>query len=217
MLLKDLQGVFRSRHIRVLDLCAGTGCIGLALRHQLEKAPRSNASFSASIVAADISSQAIALSASNADRLGNRTPNSCVRYHVHQMDMMKDEDISTLCFNEESGFDVVICNPPYISSSQWSSLDTSVKEWEDPGALVGQRNQDGLLYYHRLADLASRTNLLKSLGDVDQKRQSPNLAVEVGHDQAEDVQRLFQNSGCFSRVTCWKDQYQVDRGVFAWL
>jgi release factor glutamine methyltransferase len=79
-------------------------------------------------------------------------------------------------------FDLIVSNPPYIRSGEIALLDAEVRDHDPHGALDG--GDDGLDAYRRLA---SRAAGLLARGGW--------LVVEVGHDQAEEVQRLLAAAG----------------------
>ena len=114
---------------RVLDLCSGSGCIGLAVARN---APNCR------VVLADLSEGALALSKQNARR------NHLLSWAtVFQTDALKPPP--ALLWD----FDVIVCNPPYIPTAQIGQLDQTVKDWEPRMALAG--GEDGLMFYRAVA------------------------------------------------------------------
>ena len=107
---------------RILDLCCGTGCVGLAL-----------AAAGAAVVCADISEEALALTRENA-ALNGLTVRT-----------VKSDLFSAL--NGER-FNLILCNPPYIASGDIEKLDRSVRDFEPKLALDG--GNDGLAFYRKL-------------------------------------------------------------------
>jgi release factor glutamine methyltransferase len=79
-------------------------------------------------------------------------------------------------------FDFIACNPPYISSTEFPLLDSSVRQFEPSTALLG--GFDGLYYYHILAKNAS--SFLKPNGSV---------YCEIGYNQQQQVQTIFKSNG----------------------
>jgi release factor glutamine methyltransferase len=79
-------------------------------------------------------------------------------------------------------FDLIVSNPPYIRSAEIADLATEVRDHDPLRALDG--GGDGLDAYRALIPQAAR--LLEPDGV---------LAVEVGHDQAADVERLMTKAG----------------------
>ncbi|KAJ1553799.1 hypothetical protein HK096_006369 [Nowakowskiella sp. JEL0078] len=145
---KDIQSTFR-----ILDLCSGTGCVSLLLASQLRRAfPETLFE----VVMCDISLAAIRLSGLNTRRCGFpfswfKAGNSCKSINdkarinsigvnvVGILGSVFDEKLSDNILDlgiDDSKFDVVVSNPPYISSAELDDLDVSVKDWEDPRALI---------------------------------------------------------------------------------
>ena len=109
---------------RILDLCCGSGCIGITL-----KAERPDAS----VTLSDISAEALEVAAANAARI---SPDISFR----QGDLL--EGIGP------ASFDFIVSNPPYISSSDCDSLQPEVMQ-EPRLALDG--GADGCDLYRRIA------------------------------------------------------------------
>lgn len=116
---------------QVLDLCTGSGAIGLSLLHRYGDLR---------MTLADISPAAIEVARRNARHLGVTINATFV--------------VSDLFENIQSrdNFDLIVSNPPYISNSDWRSLPRNVKDYEPKTALVG--GEDGLDFYRRIADKA---------------------------------------------------------------
>ncbi len=118
----------RNKYTSVLDMCCGSGCIGLTIGHECSVNK---------LVLADISDQAVALTEKNADRLG-------IACNVVKTDM----------FSEIKGsFDLIISNPPYIRSDVIPTLMPEVKDHEPRLALDG--SADGLVFYRRISAVAA--------------------------------------------------------------
>ncbi|MFT3733018.1 MAG: peptide chain release factor N(5)-glutamine methyltransferase [Hyphomicrobium sp.] len=79
-------------------------------------------------------------------------------------------------------FDLVISNPPYISTGEIGGLERSVRDFDPLEALDG--GADGLSVYREIAQ-----NI------VELQRSSVLLVFEVGATQADDVVKIFSNSG----------------------
>ena len=113
---------------RVLDLCTGSGCIGLAVAKHVT---------SARVVLADLSEDALHVARANARRNGLTSRVMCL-----QADAMQAPP-SMLGL-----FDVIVCNPPYIRSGEIPGLDHSVRDFEPIMALDG--GEDGLDFYRSI-------------------------------------------------------------------
>ncbi|PWN36242.1 S-adenosyl-L-methionine-dependent methyltransferase [Meira miltonrushii] len=213
------------RPLRILDLCTGSGCISLLIRHRLlELISKETSSQSQSpafqILGVDIADSALQLARKNlalydtdadhgdlVSQYGHLVPVSFERG-----DML---DESKFCdFIAQHGpFDVVLCNPPYIPAKEWKELDASVREWEDRLALVGHpdNESDGLLFYRRLAQSIEIHELLA----LSKNGQLPLVAMEVGHDQAEKVREIFAGQKKVPQLEIWTDLFDKQRAVIA--
>ena len=123
------RALFLDKDPRILDLCTGSGCIGLALAHRIKDAR---------VTLADISHDALAVAKKNVinQKLSARV--SCV-----QADAM-GEPAPFL-----GKFDLIISNPPYITGEDMKGLDHSVKDYEPHLALFG--GEDGLDFYRSIS------------------------------------------------------------------
>lgn len=116
---------------RVLDLCCGSGCIGIAIAKNVSEAR---------VTLADISEKALAVARENIKRNA------------------ASQNTAALAWNVLSGwrpilgkFDLIVCNPPYIPSDEIAQLDCDVRDYEPRLALDG--GDDGLTFYRALASL----------------------------------------------------------------
>lgn len=96
-------------------------------------------------------------------------------------------------------WDWIVTNPPYIPEKEYRSLAPEIFK-EPEMALVGAEN--GLIFYRRLAEEAA--SLLNPEG---------RILMEIGWDQGQTVQNLFQNQGFQTRV--FQDYGGRDRVVYA--
>ena len=115
----------------ILDLCTGSGCVGIAI---LANHP------SAAAVLTDLSPDAIAIAWQNAELHG-----VFERCQLIVGDL--DSDIAT-----EETFDVITANPPYIDPDDIETLDIEVRDWEPELALYA--SDAGYALYPRIAALA---------------------------------------------------------------
>ena len=96
-------------------------------------------------------------------------------------------------------YDIIVSNPPYISSKDMEDLMAEVKDYEPRLALDG--SDDGLLYYRRIVKVARRH--LKDNGLI---------FFEIGYNQGEEVQDLLRRVG-FVDISLYKDLAGLDRLV----
>ena len=141
---------------RILDMCTGSGCIAVSVAKALKGK-------NVVVSAADVSDAAVMLAEENA-KLN---------------DVMVHFTVSDLFENVHGRYNIIVCNPPYIKSSEIPTLQKEVREHEPKVALDG--GEDGLDFYRRLAaDI--RQYLVK--GGM--------LIVECGEGQSNDILKIFQ-------------------------
>jgi len=181
-LIKQLKSL-ADQKLSILDIGTGTGCIALALAHELPQA---------TVYATDISEKAIKLGHINAIH------NGITNAHF----------IKSNVFNgipHVLRFDVIVSNPPYISQEEWTTLNKSVTEWEDKAALVAP--DKGLSIIETIINQAC---CFIKLNDELIKKEIPNVIIEIGYNQANDVSNLMKNAD-FSMITIEKDLEGKDR------
>ena len=116
---------------RVLDLCCGTGCLGITIA---KNAP------GARVTCADVSDDALRIARRNAALNSVSVP--CVR-----ADALEAPPPAL------GSFDLIVCNPPYIATAEIAELDASVRDYEPALALDG--GEDGLRFYRTVCTLWS--------------------------------------------------------------
>lgn len=124
------RGLFLDQNPRILDLCTGSGCIGLAVASKIKDAH---------VTLADVSRAALDIAKKNINRhqLGNRV--TCV-----QADALGPAPAFL------GKFDLIVSNPPYIPTREMAELDASVKDYEPHLALDG--GDDGLDFYRSIVE-----------------------------------------------------------------
>jgi release factor glutamine methyltransferase len=115
---------------RVLDLCAGSGCVGLAVAANVP---------GARVVLGELSDGALKICRQNIRRSGLSG-----RVVPLQMDALRKPSVNL------GEFRCIVSNPPYIPSGDIAGLDVSVRDYEPHLALDG--GDDGLQFYHAIAE-----------------------------------------------------------------
>ena len=166
---------------RILDLCTGSGCIGLAIASRVKDCK---------VTCCDISKEAIAIAKKNAaaNKLTARV--SCV-----QADALS-EPASFL-----GKFDMIVSNPPYITTQEMLELPDSVKNYEPHLALHG--GSDGLDFYRSISKNYSKA--LKPGG---------YLCFEFGFGQGDAVCRILEENG-YTILERSRDYNDRERAVIA--
>jgi len=177
--LTDTDLIAPGENAKILDLCCGSGCIGIAMLTE----------FPCSIgILADISKPALNVAAQNikAHDLSSRAV-------VMEMDALE------LPPDGMHGLDMIISNPPYITSDEMAYLDVSVSGFEPELALYG--GSDGLNFYRSIC-----TNFAKTL------KPGGILVFEVGYEQAYDVRAIMEKNG-FTDIETVRDLADNERVV----
>ena len=123
------KALFLDQDPRILDLCCGSGCIGLAIASRVKDAK---------VTLADLSMEALAIAKENTalNKLSGRV--RCVR-----ADALKP------AFPFLGKYDMIVSNPPYITGEEMKELPKSVVDYEPHMALYG--GEDGLDFYRSIA------------------------------------------------------------------
>lgn len=124
-----IERVRQTVNPRVLDLCCGTGCIGIAI---------AKADEDVRVTAADISEEALLVTRENARRHAVTARHAAVR-----ADALAPPE------GRLGRFHLLVCNPPYITAEEMKQLDHSVAGYEPVLALFG--GDDGLDFYRAIA------------------------------------------------------------------
>ena len=165
--------------IRVLDLCTGSGCIGLAIAKNVPNAR---------VTLADISMDALAVAKLNvsAQKLSGRV--SCVIADALQ------KPPAYL-----GKFDLIVSNPPYITTMEMGELPRSVGAFEPHLALHG--GDDGLAFYRAIAE--NYRSVLRGI-----------LCFEFGQGQGDGVANILEENG-YSIIDRICDYNERERAICA--
>ena len=115
------------QEVKVLDLCTGSGCIGISVKKLCQNTK---------VTLADISEGALAVAKKNAENLNANV--TLIRGNLFE--------------NIEGRFDYILSNPPYIPSQVIQGLMPEVKDHEPRLALDGE--EDGLAFYRKIIEQA---------------------------------------------------------------
>jgi len=168
----------------VCDLCTGSGCIAVAIAKNFP---------TAKFIATDICDAALSVAAKNVS--------------THKL----NDRIELLCGDlfepiieglDATGFDLIVCNPPYVTTAEYEGLDKKVKDYEPQHAL--HAGADGLDVCRRIIDRANE--FLKP---------DAALMLEIGFAQGRAVEELLEKTGCFTEIKIEKDYTQNDRIAIA--
>jgi len=153
--------------LRIADVGTGSGCIAIALAHELP---------SAMITATDISAAALEVARRNAIRHGVAQRIDSVECNL--LEALLHQSLATT--HQSPLFDAIVSNPPYIARREAATLPREVREHEPEAALFG--GETGTEMYAPL--IAQAGTLLKPCGI---------LVLELGYNSAEHVSQLLSN------------------------
>jgi release factor glutamine methyltransferase len=124
-----LENTDKSQDLKILDLCAGTGCIGIALAKNLPSADFTAVEFS--VKAFDYLKENIA------------------RHKLDKLDFsaLNDDVLSPELAKSIKNADIIVCNPPYLSAEDMDNLQKELTH-EPRMALDG--GKDGLFFYREI-------------------------------------------------------------------
>lgn len=115
--------------LKIIDLCTGSGCIAIALKHLL---PQSQVS------AIDLSHPALEMARKNAT--SNHT-----KIEFLPVDVLSEKSMDSL----SGSFDLIISNPPYVRQSERVQMSANVTEYE-PSCALFVPDEDPLVFYRHI-------------------------------------------------------------------
>lgn len=176
----------RTRHGTqfVCDLCTGSGCVAVAIAKNF---------LNACIIATDISAPALDVAARNVNK-----HNLTERITLLQGDLFEPL-VQPLDVEQ---FDLIVCNPPYVSAAEYEVLEKNVKDYEPRIALFA--GEDGLDIYRRIIEKSDQ--FLKP---------EAALMLEIGYAQGPTVRELIEKTNAFAEIKVEKDVHNNDRIVTA--
>jgi release factor glutamine methyltransferase len=166
----------------VCDLCTGCGVIAVAIAKNVPDAK---------VVATDISEPALAVANRNIEK-----------HKLAERIELRHGDLVDPLVPQLDQFDLIACNPPYVSAAEYEALDKNVKDYEPRIALYA--GQDGLDLYRKIVEKVSQ--FLKPDGI---------LLLEIGYEQGPAVRDLLEQTGTFAQIRIDKDLQTHNRVVTA--
>ncbi len=168
----------RPAPLRVLDVGTGTGCLAITLALELAGSV---------VTAVDLSPAALDVARVNTAALNA------------PVELLESDLLAAL--PSDARFDVVVSNPPYLTTPEWEAADPEVRQHEPLLALVGG-DEDGLALHRRLAaTLRDRVN------------PGGGIWAELGWKQGPAALALWQAAWPDATVTLLKDLEKRDRVV----
>ena len=176
--IADIAERFADRDsVRVLDLCCGTGCIGISVAKELAQAFDK-----VELVLSDVSKKAIEICRKNAKNL------------IDEDNIDVSFNVGNLFEGLTPSFDAILSNPPYIATSVIPTLEKQV-QFEPVLALDG--GPDGLSFIRSIAESAKDFlvpgGLLQMEIGFDQAKASSDILASSGYSEIDVIQDLAGN------------------------
>jgi release factor glutamine methyltransferase len=180
--LSALSKIPSEKACSVLELGTGSGAVSIALAREAGIV---------SLVATDISREALLLARRNAEKAG-----------VSERIVFVQGDLfSPFRFLEGRGpFDLILSNPPYVVRSEMIGLAREVKDFEPAFALDG--GEDGFVFHREIISQSPKY-----------LRRGGWLLLEVGQGQARGVSEMMEGDGSFDTVGRIQDLSGIERVV----
>lgn len=168
---------------RLLDMGAGTGCIGLSILKQIP---------TATLMSVDISDIAVKNIQFNVEKLGLQERVTVIHSSIENIDWNSAD------FGPQA-FDAIVSNPPYIDVAD-TDVDAHVRKFEPATALFAENK--GLLFLQNWSKL--------SVGSL---KKPGIMSFEMGHLQGPIMKEHFESLNVFSEVKVIQDLSEKDRIV----
>ena len=192
---------------RVLDLCAGTGCLGLGVKRLcpaavvtcVEKSPEAYAYLEKN------TRLALKGQGGSTENVLDASPFEAPAFDWGFRTARAAEPVEGDLFTywqtlPDGQLDLIVSNPPYLTAQEMRELQPEVAK--EP-AMALEAGDDGLVFYRAIAE-----HYQKAL------RPGGALALEIGWQQREAVEALLEANGWVD-ITCRKDFGGNDRCVMA--
>lgn len=163
---------------RVLDLCCGSGCIGIAAAYYAD----------AAVTLADISPQALDIAGRNAKTHG-------INAELLKLDIFEDEI--------KGSYDIIASNPPYIESGEVEHLMLDVRGFEPLTALDG--GESGLSFYPVIAQKAYNALAPGGILALEVGHTQAGAVKEILRGRYENIQTVKDLSGIERVVYAYKN------------
>ncbi|MFB3885631.1 MAG: peptide chain release factor N(5)-glutamine methyltransferase [Thermodesulfobacteriota bacterium] len=163
-----------------LEIGTGSGAVAISLAKEVKEI---------FLVATDISGEALKLAKENAESLG-------LLDRIHFVNGNLFDPFRP--FRDGGPFNLILSNPPYLTSLEIGGLAREVKDYEPSIALDG--GEDGLAFYRNM--ISQAPVYLKKGGW---------LLLEVGQGQAEGVSRFIEKKGDFLAPQRFRDLSGIER------
>jgi release factor glutamine methyltransferase len=180
-----------SPHLRIADVGTGSGCLAVALAHEL---PHGD------VFATDTSGAALEVAKRNAQR--NHLAERVHFIQTNMLDALIPQPQPVPNCREPALFDVIVSNPPYVALEDAATLPREVREHEPHAALFGGRT--GSEMYGRLI---AQAGALLCEGGI--------LVLELGYNCADPVLKIIREAPGWVNISVTNDLAGIPRVLAA--
>jgi release factor glutamine methyltransferase len=188
--------------LRIADVGTGSGCLAVALAHELPHAE---------IVATDISASALEVARGNAARHGVAN-----RVRFLETDLLQAVwHEARVAGHALQPFDLLVSNPPYVAERDATQLPREVAEHEPHSALFG--GSTGTEIYSRLIEQAAAALRSRAAEGASQPGGNPRgiLILELGYGAADRVREMLVAQACWVNIQITNDLAGIPRVIAA--
>lgn len=175
LIIEEVQARLPQPPRRIADIGTGSGCLAVSVALEWPQA---------TVVATDVSIDALTVARENAARLGA----------TERITFLE----TPYLFGTTGTFDAILSNPPYITDAEYEALQPEVREYEPAMALTA--GEDGLRDIRQIIDLAPSRLAVGGL-----------LLIEVGHLQSDAVADIINEYRTLELVTFRTDLQDIPR------
>jgi release factor glutamine methyltransferase len=162
---------------KILEIGTGSGCISISAGSKVN----------CTVDAIDINESALNLARKNSEKNGTSSKINFLNKDIFNS------------FKNFDGYDMVLCNPPYVPASEFDLLQDEIKNYEPRTAVTDEG--DGLSFYRKIFELFRETY------------SGVKLLVEIGDGRKDEVEKLL-NSNDISKYDIYKDYHGIGRVLY---
>lgn len=134
-ILKDIkQNQLIAPRLQIVDIGTGSGCIPITLKTKLPDAD---------VISIDISDEALAIASQN------------VSYHEVEVKLIKGDIIEGVSGFDKPSVDIIVSNPPYITSAEKTGMQSNVLD-NEPALALFVPDEDPLIFYRKILQFAQK-------------------------------------------------------------